>query len=268
MFSGLPLGADCPPTLDILFAVYCRVPETRWNLVSQSSVNSPQLYLIGQKCSQLDAPGVQPILLGWHGCVLADPSGCVTYTAETQHLSWAGKGRTLGTLKATEEGTEGGLRSGETIRLHLFVFHLLCQFGKWSLPCLLWGFLPSISDFHQPFPRHYPQPGTGKRPCFVYSSLQLRAGCWITFGIETSSDWKSSPHFLSQWHLRPVPTFLAWSVLCRASSLLKSRDGFGVCALLYLSLPSEDEQIVTMLLPCIHNLIYISFISPALYRLK
>lgn len=64
VFSGLSLGADCPPTLDILSALYCRVPETRLNLVSQSSVNSPQLYLIGQKCSQLDAPGVQPILLG------------------------------------------------------------------------------------------------------------------------------------------------------------------------------------------------------------
>lgn len=179
----------------------------------------------------------------------------VTHTAETQHLPRAGWGRALGTLKVAGEGMEDGLGSGETIRQQLLVLPLLCQFGKLSLPYLLWGFLPSSSDFHQPSPTLYSQPGCA----FVCSSLQLRTGCWITFGIETSSYWKSNPRFLSQWHLRPAPTFLAYSVLCRASSVLKSRDRFGVCALLYLPLPLEEKQILTMFPPCIHNLIYISY---------
>lgn len=162
----------------------------------------------------------------------------VTHTAETQHLPRAGKGRALGTLSVTEEGMEGGLRSGETIRQQLLVLSLLCQFGKLRLPCLLWGFLLQIRIFISPPPHFILNLVQVRGHAFVCSSLQLRPGCWITSGIETPSYWKSS-NFLSQWHMRPVPTFLAYFVLCRASPLLKNRDGFGVYALLYLPLPSE-----------------------------
>lgn len=258
MFSGLPLGADCPSTLHILSAVYCRVPETRQNLVSQSSVNSPQLYLIGQKCSQLDAPGVQPILLGWHGCVLADPSGCDSHCRDSIYLK-QGREELWGQWRSQRRVWKVAWEVERLSGRHLLVLLLLCQFGKFNFPCLLWGFLPSGSDFHQPSPTLYSQPGPGKTLCFCL---------FMTSGTENCSYWKSIPYFLSQWHLRPVPTFLAYSVLCRVSSLLESRDGFGAYALLYLLLPLEEKQILTVFPPCIHHLIYISFISTALNRLK
>lgn len=79
MFSSLLLGDGFSPALSILSSVYRRVPETRlWNLVSQSSASSSQLCPSGQRCPQLDTPGVQPILLRSYGHVLADAPRCTS----------------------------------------------------------------------------------------------------------------------------------------------------------------------------------------------
>lgn len=194
-----------------------------WNLVSQSSVNSPQLYLIGQKCSQLDAPGVQPILLGWNGCALADTSGCDSHRRDRASTS-----RRVGKSSGEIEGHRGGWgrwpeKWGDN---QAASFSSPFAITLWEIESSLFFsgvFLLQIVIFISPPPHLILNLAQVRGCAFVCSSLQLRTGCWITFGIETSSYWRSSPHFLSEISETSSHIF---SLLCPLQNIFAEKQGW------------------------------------------